>query len=95
MLTTGWSIFVSQKNLVSGDAVLFLRYILYWLILNREWLISKDKREKKFNGSWNHLGSMPREDERKQGKSTTKFFEIVRIAESAKKIKELWKTSLK
>ena len=28
LLTTGWSIFVSQKNLVSGDAVLFLRYIL-------------------------------------------------------------------
>lgn len=26
LLTTGWSIFVSQKNLVSGDAVLFLRY---------------------------------------------------------------------
>lgn len=25
LLTTGWSIFVSQKNLVSGDAVLFLR----------------------------------------------------------------------
>jgi hypothetical protein len=28
LLTTGWSIFVSQKNLVSGDAVLFLRYVL-------------------------------------------------------------------
>lgn len=27
LLTTGWSVFVSQKNLVSGDAVLFLRYI--------------------------------------------------------------------
>ncbi|RYQ98035.1 hypothetical protein Ahy_B08g094109 isoform A [Arachis hypogaea] len=27
LLTTGWSIFVSQKNLVSGDAVLFLRYV--------------------------------------------------------------------
>ncbi|CAL5426553.1 unnamed protein product [Camellia sinensis] len=27
LLTTGWSIFVSQKNLVSGDAVLFLRYM--------------------------------------------------------------------
>ncbi|KAL0436882.1 UNVERIFIED_CONTAM: Auxin response factor 4 [Sesamum radiatum] len=26
LLTTGWSIFVSQKNLVSGDAVLFLRF---------------------------------------------------------------------
>lgn len=26
LLTTGWSLFVSQKNLVSGDAVLFLRY---------------------------------------------------------------------
>ena len=26
LLTTGWSIFVSQKNLISGDAVLFLRY---------------------------------------------------------------------
>ncbi|KAL8130676.1 hypothetical protein V2J09_019831 [Rumex salicifolius] len=25
LLTTGWSIFVSQKNLVSGDAVLFLK----------------------------------------------------------------------
>ncbi|KAK6141940.1 hypothetical protein DH2020_024313 [Rehmannia glutinosa] len=25
LLTTGWSLFVSQKNLVSGDAVLFLR----------------------------------------------------------------------
>ncbi|XP_039012746.1 auxin response factor 4-like isoform X2 [Hibiscus syriacus] len=25
LLTTGWSIFVSQKNLVAGDAVLFLR----------------------------------------------------------------------
>ncbi|VFQ85070.1 unnamed protein product [Cuscuta campestris] len=25
LLTTGWSIFLSQKNLVSGDAVLFLR----------------------------------------------------------------------
>ncbi|XP_073022124.1 auxin response factor 4-like [Primulina eburnea] len=25
LLTTGWSIFVSQKNLVSGDAILFLR----------------------------------------------------------------------
>ncbi|CAJ2654381.1 unnamed protein product [Trifolium pratense] len=25
LLTTGWSIFVNQKNLVSGDAVLFLR----------------------------------------------------------------------
>ncbi|XP_010689577.2 auxin response factor 4 isoform X2 [Beta vulgaris subsp. vulgaris] len=25
LLTTGWSVFVSQKNLVSGDAVLFLR----------------------------------------------------------------------
>ncbi|XP_050371708.1 auxin response factor 4 isoform X2 [Argentina anserina] len=25
LLTTGWSIFISQKNLVSGDAVLFLR----------------------------------------------------------------------
>ncbi|XP_042476960.1 LOW QUALITY PROTEIN: auxin response factor 4-like [Macadamia integrifolia] len=25
LLTTGWSMFVSQKNLVSGDAVLFLR----------------------------------------------------------------------
>ncbi|XP_028080988.1 auxin response factor 4-like isoform X2 [Camellia sinensis] len=25
LLTTGWSIFVSQKNLVSGDAVLLLR----------------------------------------------------------------------
>ncbi|XP_022944015.1 auxin response factor 4-like isoform X1 [Cucurbita moschata] len=25
LLTTGWSIFVSQKNLISGDAVLFLR----------------------------------------------------------------------
>lgn len=25
LLTTGWSIFVSQKNLLSGDAVLFLR----------------------------------------------------------------------
>ncbi|CAK9174400.1 unnamed protein product, partial [Ilex paraguariensis] len=25
LLTTGWSNFVSQKNLVSGDAVLFLR----------------------------------------------------------------------
>ncbi|KAK1373618.1 Auxin response factor [Heracleum sosnowskyi] len=25
LLTTGWTIFVSQKNLVSGDAVLFLR----------------------------------------------------------------------
>ncbi|XP_038888582.1 auxin response factor 4-like [Benincasa hispida] len=25
MLTTGWSIFVSQKNLIFGDAVLFLR----------------------------------------------------------------------
>ncbi|KAL2938261.1 Auxin response factor 4 [Bienertia sinuspersici] len=25
LLTTGWSIFVSQKNLVSGDAVLFMR----------------------------------------------------------------------
>ncbi|KAG4936766.1 hypothetical protein JHK85_051685 [Glycine max] len=25
LLTTGWSIFVSQKNLVSGDAVLFFR----------------------------------------------------------------------
>ncbi|XVF24468.1 hypothetical protein REPUB_Repub13aG0130600 [Reevesia pubescens] len=24
LLTTGWSIFVSQKNLVAGDAVLFL-----------------------------------------------------------------------
>jgi len=27
LLTTGWSIFVSQKNLVSGDAVLFLRWV--------------------------------------------------------------------
>ena len=27
LLTTGWSLFVSQKNLVSGDAVLFLRYM--------------------------------------------------------------------
>lgn len=27
LLTTGWSVFVSQKNLVSGDAVLFLRCI--------------------------------------------------------------------
>ena len=27
LLTTGWSIFVSQKNLVSGDAVLFLRCV--------------------------------------------------------------------
>ncbi|XP_023534375.1 auxin response factor 4-like isoform X1 [Cucurbita pepo subsp. pepo] len=25
LLTTGWSLFVSQKNLISGDAVLFLR----------------------------------------------------------------------
>ncbi|KAG6678455.1 hypothetical protein I3842_14G081100 [Carya illinoinensis] len=25
LLTTGWSVFVSQKNLISGDAVLFLR----------------------------------------------------------------------
>lgn len=29
LLTTGWSIFVSQKNLVSGDAVLFLRYACF------------------------------------------------------------------
>ena len=28
LLTTGWSVFVSQKNLTSGDAVLFLRYFL-------------------------------------------------------------------
>ncbi|KAH1199188.1 Auxin response factor 4 [Glycine max] len=27
LLTTGWSIFVSQKNLVSGDAVLFFRCV--------------------------------------------------------------------
>nr|KYP71171.1 Auxin response factor 4 [Cajanus cajan] len=27
LLTTGWSIFVNQKNLVSGDAVLFLRCV--------------------------------------------------------------------
>lgn len=26
MLTTGWSAFVNKKKLVSGDAVLFLRY---------------------------------------------------------------------
>lgn len=29
LLTTGWSIFVSQKRLVFGDAVLFLRYIMF------------------------------------------------------------------
>jgi hypothetical protein len=26
LLTTGWSAFVNKKKLVSGDAVLFLRY---------------------------------------------------------------------
>lgn len=31
LLTTGWSAFVNKKKLVSGDAVLFLRYIMsYW-----------------------------------------------------------------
>ena len=27
LLTTGWSAFVNKKKLVSGDAVLFLRYV--------------------------------------------------------------------
>lgn len=27
LLTTGWSAFVNKKKLVSGDAVLFLRYL--------------------------------------------------------------------
>lgn len=27
LLTTGWSYFVSQKKLVAGDAVVFLRYV--------------------------------------------------------------------
>ncbi|KAG9140559.1 hypothetical protein Leryth_016070 [Lithospermum erythrorhizon] len=30
LLTTGWSSFVNKKKLVSGDAVLFLKYVLCW-----------------------------------------------------------------
>mgnify|MGYP000120155459 FL=1 len=34
LLTTGWSYFVSQKKLVAGDAVVFIRYIKVNLMHN-------------------------------------------------------------
>lgn len=32
LLTTGWSVFVSSKKLVAGDAFIFLRYVVHYAI---------------------------------------------------------------
>jgi B3 DNA binding domain len=37
LLTTGWSVFVSAKRLVAGDAFIFLRFVLHF-IFSRQFL---------------------------------------------------------
>jgi auxin response factor len=32
LLTTGWSVFVNAKRLVAGDAFIFLRYVLHFIL---------------------------------------------------------------